>query len=162
MDQKINFPSPNAIRTRCYHWLFPRDVNFVYLSCHFKVTRHLCFKNNKNLQPQDILAFNSANKPSFQHCLLAELQAWTSRSCKFLLFLKHRCLVTLSISGAVLPDACFRAMSSNVKPLLTLIKDVLRGISHFLSWLTYDTLISQLYGRLPLELTEYYLIISFS
>ena len=27
--------------------------------------------------------------------LLAELQAWTSRSCKLLLFLKHRCLVTL-------------------------------------------------------------------
>ena len=28
---------------------------------------------------------------------LAELQAWTSRSCKCLLFLKHRCLVTLII-----------------------------------------------------------------
>ena len=28
--------------------------------------------------------------------LLAELQAWTSRSSKFLLFLKHRCLVTLT------------------------------------------------------------------
>ncbi len=27
----------------------------------FKVTRHLCFKNSKNLRPQDILAFNSAN-----------------------------------------------------------------------------------------------------
>ncbi len=29
--------------------------------------------------------------------LLAELQAWTSRSCKFLLFLKHRCLVNLTV-----------------------------------------------------------------
>ena len=28
-----------------------------------KVTRHLYIKNNKNLQPQHILAFNSANKP---------------------------------------------------------------------------------------------------
>ena len=28
--------------------------------------------------------------------LIAELQAWTSRSCKFLLFLKHRCLVILT------------------------------------------------------------------
>ena len=41
------------------------------------------------------------------------------------------------------------------------VKDVLRGISHFLPELTYGTLISQLYGRLPLELTEYYLIISY-
>ncbi len=44
-----------------------------------KVTRHLCFKNSKNLRPQYILAFNSANKAA----LLAELQAWTSRSCNF-------------------------------------------------------------------------------
>ncbi len=33
----------------------------------FKVTRHLCFKNSKNLHPLDILACNSANKPSFQN-----------------------------------------------------------------------------------------------
>ena len=33
----------------------------------FKVTRHLCFENSKYLQPQDILAFISANKTSFQN-----------------------------------------------------------------------------------------------
>ncbi len=33
----------------------------------FKVTRHLCFKNRKNMRPQDILPFHSANKPSFQN-----------------------------------------------------------------------------------------------
>ncbi len=33
----------------------------------FKVTRHLCFKNSKNLHPLDIVGFNSANKPSFQN-----------------------------------------------------------------------------------------------
>ncbi len=32
-----------------------------------KVTRHLCFKNSKNLRPLDILACNLANKPSFQN-----------------------------------------------------------------------------------------------
>ena len=32
-----------------------------------KVTRHLCFKNIKNLHLLDILDFNSANKPSFQN-----------------------------------------------------------------------------------------------
>ncbi len=39
-----------------------------------KVTRHLCFKNSKNLQPQDILAFNSANK-HFLH-LWTLVQKW--------------------------------------------------------------------------------------
>ena len=32
-----------------------------------RVTRHLCFKNSKNLRPQDILAFNLADKPSFKN-----------------------------------------------------------------------------------------------
>ncbi len=32
-----------------------------------KVTRHVCFKNRKNLRHVDILAGNSANKPSFQN-----------------------------------------------------------------------------------------------
>ena len=34
---------------------------------YIKVTRHSCFKNSKNLRPLDILAYNSANKPSFQN-----------------------------------------------------------------------------------------------
>ncbi len=34
---------------------------------YIKVTRHSCFKNSKNLRPLDILACNSANKPSFQN-----------------------------------------------------------------------------------------------
>ncbi len=37
------------------------------MKCSIKVTRHLCFKSSKILRPQDILAFNSANKPSFQN-----------------------------------------------------------------------------------------------
>ncbi len=32
-----------------------------------KVTRHVCFKNSKNLHPRDIPACDSANKPSFQN-----------------------------------------------------------------------------------------------
>ena len=35
-----------------------------------KVTRHLCFKNRKNLGPLGILACGSTNKPSFQQMLL--------------------------------------------------------------------------------------------
>ncbi len=36
-------------------------------SIKIKVTRHLCFKNGKNLHLLDILACKSANKPSFQN-----------------------------------------------------------------------------------------------
>ena len=57
-----------------------------------KVTRYLCFRNSKNLHPLDILGFNSANKDG----LLPESQTRMSRGCRFLLFLKHRCLVTLN------------------------------------------------------------------
>ena len=32
----------------------------------FKVTRHLCFKNSKNLQLLDVQACNSANRAAFQ------------------------------------------------------------------------------------------------
>ncbi len=41
-----------------------------------KVTRHLPFKNYKNLPPQDILAFNSANKPSFQNLMKSFLSGF--------------------------------------------------------------------------------------
>ncbi len=93
----------------------------------FKVTRHLsclCFKNSKNLRLLDILAYSSANKPSFRnptkslfaqcfhtemstsllagdrevmimYSILAESQARMSRGCRFLQFFKHKCLVTL-------------------------------------------------------------------
>ena len=79
-------------------WILSFQFHLRMCYSNIKVTRHLCLKNIKNLRPQDILAFNLANKPSFQNLaksLLPEIQAWTSRSCNFLLFLKHRCLVTL-------------------------------------------------------------------
>ncbi len=76
VDSHLNLTMGHGHNPRVLRWL--------------KVTRHLCFKNSKNLRPQDILAFNSANKP---------LQAWTSRSCKFLLFFKHWCLVTLKVQN---------------------------------------------------------------
>ncbi len=41
------------------------DTHMLKCKASFKVTRHLCFKNSKNLRPQDILALYSANKPSF-------------------------------------------------------------------------------------------------
>ena len=33
----------------------------------FKVTRHLCLKNSKNLQLLDVQACNSANRAAFQN-----------------------------------------------------------------------------------------------
>ena len=73
-------------------------------------------QNSKNLRPLDILACDSANKTSFlnpskslfgalgkkpfvrfgKYGLYAELQARMSRRRKCLLFLKHKCLVTLT------------------------------------------------------------------
>ncbi len=40
----------------------------------FKVTRHLCFKNSKYLRPQDIPAFNLANKSSFSRITSLNIQ----------------------------------------------------------------------------------------
>ncbi len=51
-----------------------------------KVTRHLCFKDSKNLRLLDILACDSTN---FK---IAELQARMSRRRRSLLFLNHKCL----------------------------------------------------------------------
>ncbi len=49
------------------------------LSQKVKDTWNLWGKNSKNLKLLDILTCNSANKPSFQNGLLAELQAKKSR-----------------------------------------------------------------------------------
>ncbi len=87
---------------------------------HIKVTRHLCFKKSKNLQLLDVQACNSANKAAFQNptkwgwnsynmrqaapedaqksknlLYLVSLKARMSWGRRILLFLKHRCLVTL-------------------------------------------------------------------
>ncbi len=43
------------------------DIIYNYLYVYVKVTRHICFKNSKNLHPLDIMAWNSAIKPSFQN-----------------------------------------------------------------------------------------------
>ncbi len=87
-------------------WLF---LSIILPAKLFKVTRHLCFKNSKNLQLLDVQACNSANRAAFQNPtkrpfvgfwkdgLLAELKARMSWGRKFLLFLKQRCLVTLRI-----------------------------------------------------------------
>ncbi len=49
-------------------WILWRTWFFTWMDLHiFKVTRHLCFKNSKNQCPLDILACNSADKPSFQN-----------------------------------------------------------------------------------------------
>ena len=70
-----------------------------------KVTRHACLKNSQNLHLLDILVCNSVNKPSFQNptktivaqcSLLAESHARMSRRRRFLLILKHTCLVKLN------------------------------------------------------------------
>ncbi len=69
----------------------------------FKVTRHLCFKNSKNLQLLDgrlviqliKQLFKIQQKLILHNGLFAELKARMSLGRRFLLFLKHRCLVTL-------------------------------------------------------------------
>ncbi len=42
-----------------------------------KVTRHVCFKNSKNLRLLDILACDSANKPSFQNLTKSLFVQWS-------------------------------------------------------------------------------------
>ncbi len=59
-----------------------------------KVTSQEWCQKSRNLQPLDVLACKSANKPSFQN-LFAKLQAKMSRSCRFLLFWHHSYDLTL-------------------------------------------------------------------
>ena len=70
----------------------------------FKVTRHLCFKNSKNLRPQDILAFNSAYTfyiygPLYREAFCRILKNWITslnvQKLQIFAILEHRCLVTL-------------------------------------------------------------------
>ncbi len=42
-----------------------------------KITRHVCFKNSKNLQLLDVQACNSANRAAFQNLIKSLSAQWS-------------------------------------------------------------------------------------
>ncbi len=75
---KLRTPLSMEVGAKKLYQKFEIKLHFAYgprqSSPVVKVTRHLCFKNTKNLRPQDILAFISANKPSFTSLNVKKLQ----------------------------------------------------------------------------------------
>ncbi len=110
-----------------------------YLNVFFpqvKVTRHLCFKNSKNLQALDILAYNSANKQSFQNLtksLFAPLLRW--KKCSDI-------LKVASVGGGEIanPNACHFVKNDRPSDVYIYLRQQMLSLKYHCTFFIYGAL----------------------